>query len=461
MENLFLNELIAAVKGEFLIGDPHSPVVNISIDTRSLRKGDYYFALPGKNYDGHDFLRQAIERQVGGIIISRKEIDLGNPFPSFPAVVKVRDVFCALGDLAACYRGKWTIPLVAVTGSNGKTTTKEMLRGILSHLGPTLATSGNFNNQIGLPLTLFNLTSRHRYAVVEMGTSFPGEISRLAEIALPNVGIITNIGCSHLENFVTREGVYLEKKQLLEILGDGCAAVINEDDDLISAFDVKQGCRRISFGIKNTADVMARNIQLQDGYPSFDLCLDNERVSVRLKMFGTFNIYNALAAAGAAWHLGASPDVIRQGLENVIPPHMRMETVHLRSGAVVINDAYNSNPTSVRQALASFAEAFSGRDTIAVLGDMLELGPASQQLHAEIGTFIETQPIGEVYFFGPLMAEAADMVKTKKVRVFGRKEELERALKERITGRTAVMFKASRGMRLEDVVNQLIIEEKR
>ncbi len=461
MENLYLNELIAAVKGEFLIGDPHSAVVNVSIDTRTLRKGDYYFALPGKNFDGHDFLRQAIERQAGGIIISRREIDLGSPFPSFPAVIKVPEAFRALGDLAAYYRGKWNIPVTGVTGSNGKTTTREMLRSILSPLGPTLGTKGNLNNLVGLPLTIFNITSGHRFAVLEMGTSFPGEIRRLAEIAFPTVGIVTNIGFSHLENFGNREGVFQEKKQLLDSLGDGCAAVVNADDDLLGSYKVRNGCRRISFGIKGPADVIARDVGLKDGYPVFDLCVENTSVRVGLKMYGTFNVYNALAAAAAAWHLGVPLDSIRKGLENAAAPRMRMETIHMKSGDIVINDAYNANPTSVRQSLLGLAESFPGRDTVAVLGDMLELGPASKELHAGIGDFLERQPVNDIFLFGPLMAEAARGIKTKRVKVIARKEELERALKERLTGRTVVLFKGSRGMRLEDIINQLLSEEIR
>ncbi|MHB9154697.1 MAG: UDP-N-acetylmuramoyl-tripeptide--D-alanyl-D-alanine ligase [Endomicrobiales bacterium] len=460
MENFYLHELINAAKGEFLLGDPHSPVRTLSIDTRTIRSGDFFVALTGKNFDGHDFLRQAVEKRIAGVIVSRKDIDLGNPFPAFPAIVQVPDTTRALGDIAAYYRRKWQVPLAAVTGSNGKTTTKEMLASILSESGPTLCTHGNFNNQIGLPLTLLNLMPEHRYAVVEMGTSFPGEIRRLAEIALPTLGIVTNIGAAHLERLKDKEGVLREKSSLFDGLAYGGCAVLNADDPYLQGIvgSLKREC--VTFGITGDAQVRARDIRLWPDKPSFELRINDRSVKVRLSVHGKFNVYNALAAAAAAWHLGIGIETIKEGLEKFLPVLMRMETRELRSGITVINDAYNANPSSMREAIEGLVQSFPDREKIVVLGDMLELGNGAEEEHRLLGEFIASRPLSRICLFGPLMEKALEPLKGQRVRHYLRKEELEVDLKDALTPGTVVFFKASRGMRLEDAVEKLVAGEE-
>lgn len=455
MENINLHELISAVNGSFLLGDPHSVVRVISTDTRTLRRGDYYFALKGEHFDGHDFLKQAIEKQAGGLVISRKDIDLGNPFPAFPAIIQVEDTTRALGDIAGHYRRKWNIPVVGITGSNGKTTTKEMLASILRQSGPTLSTSGNLNNLIGLPLTLLRLTSEYSYAVIEMGTSAFGEIKRLAEIAAPGIGIITNIGYTHLENFINLEGVLAEKKALLDALPEDGCAVLNVDDLHLSKLVTRLHCDVVTFGMYKGAHVFAENIKLWPDKPSFELNMHGKAVKISLPVYGKFNIFNALAAAAAAGRLGVDIEKIKQGLEHFLNPHMRMETHALSSGTLMINDAYNANPSSIRESIQGMVTAFPERPKMVVLGDMLELGTESELYHAKLGEFLAMQPLEKIFLYGPLMEAAASRLEPSAVRHFTKMDELEIELKNTLTPDAVVLFKGSRGMHLEDLFHRV------
>jgi UDP-N-acetylmuramoyl-tripeptide--D-alanyl-D-alanine ligase len=458
MENFNLKELIAATGGEFLLGDPHRAVTRVTTDTRALHRGDFYFAITGRNFDGHDFLKQAIEKGAGGLVVSRNDVDMGAPFPVFPAIVKVKDTFTALGDLAAAYRRKWCVPVVGITGSNGKTTTKEMLASILRQEGKTLATEGNFNNQIGLPLTVLNLAAVHEYAVIEMGSSWPGEIQRLAQIAAPCIGIITNIGCTHLENFKNQEGVFREKQELFSSLPEDGCAVLNRDDPFLNTLSDKLKTEQVTYGLGPDADIHASDIRLWPEFPTFKLHIEGKTFEVKLPVYGKFNIYNALAAAAAAWKLGIDGDFIRNGLEAFTSAKMRMEKHTLMSGATLINDAYNANPSSVRESVEGLVQAYPDREKTVVLGDMLELGADTAKLHRELGEFLALQPLSRIYLYGPLMENAANVLKNASVRYFTKREELEIDLRKSLPDGSVSLFKASRGMRLEEVINNLLDE---
>lgn len=455
MENFSLQELIRSCNGEFLLGDPHAHIPRISTDTRTVRRGDYYVALTGSNFDGHDFLKQAVEKKAGGLIITHHNVELGNPFPSFPAMVKVRDTTRALGDIARAYRRKWDIPVVGITGSNGKTTTKEMLASIFGRIGTTLATSGNFNNQIGLPLTVLEMNSKHRWAVIEMGTSWPGEIARLADISAPTAAIITNIGSSHLENFKTRDGVFEEKRKLYDALPQNGVTAINADDPYLSTLVGASLPGIVTFGFGASAVVRAVDLELWPDVPRFVLLLGRESVSVRLPVHGKFNVMNALAAAACAWKMGIDPEQIKEGLESFNPPKMRMEMRTLDSGARIINDAYNANPSSVRESVTGLVQSFPDSDKIVVLGDMLELGDEAGREHERLGEFLASQALGKIFLFGPLMANAQAALPQNAARHFLSKEELAEELRRALGRRSVVLVKASRGTRLEEVVELL------
>jgi len=461
MENFYLNELITATKGEFMSGDPHAPVKSISIDTRTLAKDDYYIALKGANYDGYDFIKQAIEKKAAGLILSFDVLKLDSSiqaFPTFPSIVRVRDTNRAICDIAAAYRRKWKMPVVAVTGSNGKTTTRDMLASILNLDGPTLSNKGNLNNQIGVPLTLFNLGTLYNYAVIEIGTSWPGEIQRLSEITAPDIGIITNIGFTHLENFKDREGVFKEKRMLVESLPQSGAAVLNADDPFLR--EIKSGKEQITFGTAEGADVRAKNIRLWPDLPSFEMQLAGNNIHVRLPVYGKFNIYNALAAAAAAHKLGVSPELIAKGIEQAAAPKWRMEKTQLLSGAIVINDAYNANPSSMKESIENLVQSFPDREKTLVLGDMLELGEDAEKQHRELGRFISSQPVSRVMLFGGLMEKAYDELSSSDAHYFLKKEELAIEIKKHLNSDCVVLFKASRGMKFEEIVEAVLSSEE-
>jgi UDP-N-acetylmuramoyl-tripeptide--D-alanyl-D-alanine ligase len=459
MENLFLNELIESTRGEFLLGSPHAVVKNISTDSRTVRKGDFFFAIKGKNYDGHDFLRDAVNRQAAGLVVSKKELDLGSAVPDFPSVVKVADTTRALGDLAGYYRRKFNLKVIGITGSNGKTTTKLMLSSILNLSAPCLSNTKNFNNQLGVPLTLMGLSGEHRFAVIEMGTSYPGEIARLCEIAGPDAGILTNIGYSHLENFKDPRGVYKEKIKLLESLPAEGFGVVNFDDDFLREVSRDYKSNIISFGIDSKADIVAEDVKLWPDLPSFTLRLGGDLINVRLPVNGKFNIYNALAAAACAWKLGIGSVLIKKGLEKFKPEKMRMETIKLVSGAVIVNDSYNANPSSMRAAITAFVQAFPDKEKIVVLGDMLELGETSEQEHASLGGFLALQPLHRIFLYGPLMAKAGEKLESAQFSYFEDKDELAEQLRSALSQDSVAFVKGSRGMKLEEVVEKIVSGE--
>ena len=456
MEKMLLSELLTATAGKLLSGSPVAELGNISIDTRTLEKGDFYFAIKGKNFDGHNFLKDAAAKGAAGAVISGGFEDISARAGSAFGIVKVADTTLALGDLAAYYRRKWQIPLVAITGSNGKTTTKQMLYSILGSMGKTLCNHGNFNNQIGLPLTLLKITSEHKYIVTELGTSMAGEIARLGRIANPDIGVITNIGYTHLEGLKNREGVLAEKITLLEGLRSGGCAVLNGDDQFLNAATGRIRCEKILFGLSGKFDISADKVQTLSGGIAFNLTVSGKTVPVKLSVYGTFNVYNAMAAAAAAWELGAGLEAIKKGLESFASVKMRMEPFILPSGAILINDAYNSNPSSVKESVKGFIESFPGKEKIVVLGDMLELGDRAAEYHKELGAFLADKKLEKIFLFGPLMKNAFDTLRTDSVKHFADKKELASELKKTLKPGSVVLFKGSRGMALEEVIKELL-----
>ncbi|MCL2145021.1 MAG: UDP-N-acetylmuramoyl-tripeptide--D-alanyl-D-alanine ligase [Endomicrobia bacterium] len=465
MESFYLKDLVKAVNGKFLLGDPNLLVKSVSIDSRTVRKGQFYFALKGQTFDGHDFIKECIEREAGGIIYSRDDIYLANPFPHFPSIVKVKDALVALGDLAKAYRKRCEkVKIIGITGSNGKTTTKEILASILKRKGKTVWNKGSFNNRVGLPLSVLNLQMDTEYAIFEMGTSLYGEIKILSDIIAPDVGIITNIGCSHLETFGSPEGVFKEKRALLNGVSSDGFVVLNADDEILKNVSQKIYSRVIKFGLYGGADVYARNITLWSEKPKFELYIDGKVIEVMISVKGKFNIVNALAAAAAASGLGCSMEEIKAGIESFTPPAMRMETFTADSGIILINDAYNANPSSVKESVQGVCESYPDSDINLVLGDMLELGDDSPRYHKELGKFInELQRIQNVYLLGELSKNTKEAVNKKPVyRAENGEELLEFLKKANNTPKTVYLFKGSRGMKLEDIYNsfQKILTER-
>ncbi len=353
-------------------------ITGISTDSRNINHGELFVPLRGERFDGHDYMSQAVRN--GAAACLSEEVISGLSVP----VLLVEDTLHALGDIASAVRLQLRGPLFAVTGSAGKTTTKEMLSRIMSRTGAGLKTAGNFNNLIGLPLTLFELQEVHSWAVLEMGTSALGEIERLTEIAAPNMGIITNIGPAHLETLMGLDGVARAKGELFAGLKGG-TAVVNLDDERAARLPIANGVRRVTYGLNPDADVRAEDIRDGQSTLSFRLMLPEQNHMIKLQASGRHNVHNALAAAAAAWAIGVEGRDISAGLADFVPAPGRMNIFPLPCGGELLDDSYNANPLSVTAALETLgAKGGEGR-RIAVLGDMLELGTEENRFHSEAG----------------------------------------------------------------------------
>lgn len=417
----------------------------VSTDTRQLPPGALFVALTGPNFDGHDFIAAARERGASGALISRPVDD---PLPQ----IGVADTRLALGRLAATRRAHFRGALIALTGSNGKTTLKEMIAAILRVRAPTLATEGNLNNDIGVPLTLLRLNGEQAYAVIEMGANHPGEIAYLTALVRPDVAIINNAGPCHLEGFGDVAGVARSKGEIFQGLGANGVAVINRDDPHADNWiALNPGRRIVDFGLDAPAAVHG---QILDD-TRFRLQTADGDIDIRLALPGRHNVRNALAAAAATLSVGATLDQVRQGLENLRSVGGRMQRVSGRHGGAVIHDAYNANPASLAAALQTVG-AEPGRKWL-VLGDMRELGPAADQLHAQSGQAARLAGFERLYALGEHSRAA--------VQAFGDRGEhfaTAEALTEALDGALQhggepplILVKGSRGMRMERIVTAL------
>lgn len=463
MENFYLSDLVSAVNGSFIIGDPHLPISNIELDTRKIRKNSVFFALKGKNFDGHDFINEAIEKEASVIVYSKDDIQIQQNYQKIPALVKVKDTLFALEQLAVEYRKRnKNTTRIAITGSNGKTTTKEMLCSILSQKVKTLCNQGNFNNNIGVPLTMFNLTADTKYGIFEIGTSNFGEIRNLANMVEPHCGIITNIGNSHLEFFKTPDNVLKEKTDLIKFIDSNGFICINNDNQYLKNYKSNITKKVITFSLYGGSDVYAKNLKLWLDKPVFDLYIEDKYETIQLKMKGKFNIINALGASAIAYGLGFSIGEIKRGLELFSSPEMRMQTVTLSTGTTVINDAYNANPSSMQESISSLLQSYPDKSIILVLSDMLELGENSSEYHAQLGRYINSlQKIQSVYLTGDQIINTKNEIKSKDVRFFiGKHMLLEELEKNCLTQDNVIFIKASRGMKLNMIFDELISLDK-
>jgi len=417
----------------------------VSTDTRTLAEGNLFVALQGPNFDGHDYLEQARQRGAVAAAVTRV------PQEGLP-VLQVEDTRLALGKLAAHWRLQFQIPFVAVTGSNGKTTVKEMVAAILRTCGETLMTQGNLNNDIGVPLTLFRLSSEHRYAVVELGANHPGEIAYLTRLVRPDVAIVNNAGPAHLEGFGDLLGVARAKGELFQGLAAGAACIINADDEYAGLWRSMAEARRvITFGLHNAADVTAR----WDGdisHSDIDLTTPEGAVSLRLSLPGEHNVMNALAAAAVAVALGVPLQKIAQGLVAVRPVHGRWENVPGIGGVQLIDDTYNANPGSLHAALQLLSLAKT--ETWLVLGDMGELGEEGRQLHRSIGEEARQSGVRRLFTLGVLAQQAADAFGAG-AEAFQDLDSLIDCLRQSVQEDIIVVVKGSRSMRMERVIHAL------
>jgi UDP-N-acetylmuramoyl-tripeptide--D-alanyl-D-alanine ligase len=459
---LTIEEVLRATGGKLLQGKRESSFQGISTDSRTVAEGELFVALKGPRFDGHHYALEALGKKAGGVLIEKERVgDIRwNGYRS-RAVIAVDDTLAALGDMARDWRHKYNPPLVALTGSNGKTTTKEMMAACLETTFPVLKTKGNLNNLIGVPLTLLTLTEKERVVILEMGMSVPGEIRRLTEIAEPDVGLITNIQTVHLEGMGTLERLKEEKGELFRKMRRDGTLLVNQDDPRVVALAGNYPGQKITFGIGHPADVMAKEVQLHgtDG-TSFTLILEGEAMEVHLRLLGRHFVPNALSAMAVACLFGVEVTRAKEALENFQPFSKRMEIVPLKGGGTLINDAYNANPYSMEVALETLAEVKGTGRAIAVLGDMLELGRFTKGAHEQIGKRVTELSIDFLVAIGeeaPVIIESAIRhgLPTEKARVVESHSETISLLRQMIQNGDWILVKGSRRMAMEVIVEGL------
>jgi UDP-N-acetylmuramoyl-tripeptide--D-alanyl-D-alanine ligase len=401
-DKLAWGELISGLSGRLVQGSLACKAIGVSTDTRSLDPGNLFVALKGPHFNGHDHIPQAFENGAAAVLVS-ESVPRGI-MPADKGIIEVKDTLTALGDLAGLWRRKFAISLIGISGSNGKTSTKEMLAAILELEGRTLKNPGNLNNWIGLPLSLFCLNEDHRFAVMEMGMNHFGEIARLSQIARPSVGLLTNIGPAHLEAFGTMASVAKAKGELFEALDPEHWAVINSDDPLIRELARTCRARKITFGLSSEAQVKAEKLEVTDRGVRFRILFQGKE-EVFLPVQGQHNISNALGAAATALALGLSLQKVKQGLEHFHPPEHRLQLKKGLRGIRMIDDTYNANPASMKAALMTFDALREGKGGGLVLGDMLELGDQAVEAHRELGRKIGEMGVDYLLGLGLLSAE--------------------------------------------------------
>jgi len=459
-------DCLNALEGKLLKGSLNFPFRGVSINSRTVAKRELFICIKGDRFDGHDFLADAIEKKVGGIILSDPEKlpdKLVHEQQEF-FVIHVQDTLKALQDLATFQRKRFPLQVVAVTGTNGKSTTKEMIASILETRFKTLKTQGNFNNHIGLPLTLLKREPSHEMGVLELGMSAAGEIKRLAEIAQPDIGVITNISEGHLVQLKTLKDVQSAKGELFDALNEESTAIVNADDPLILELARSLRAKTVTFGIEQPADVRASDIENKDNLGfQFKVNLFDKTLSVRLPYLGYCNIYNALAALATGYSLGIKEDAMARGLENYQRMSQRNEQIQ-HKGIDLINDAYNANPRSMTEALKTLDNFKTQGRRIFVIGDMLELGDRSITAHHQLGEEIAASKTNILIVVGKLAslsAKSAQAIAGEKIQVleFASHQEAAEFLTQETVCGDCVMFKGSRGAAMEKVL-QIFMESK-
>jgi UDP-N-acetylmuramoyl-tripeptide--D-alanyl-D-alanine ligase len=457
--NLTLAQAAKAVGFPGQVAWSELPLSGVSTDSRTIKPGELFVALKGDRFDGHVYLKKAFAAGAAAAVVA-----VGTPTVKNHPCLQVADTLSALGDLAAFLRRRRRKPfrLAALTGSNGKTTTKEMIVRIVAGRYRALATQGNLNNLVGLPLTMFRLEPRHNLAVLEMGTSLPGEIARLTEIAAPDIALITNIGPAHLEGLGNLEGVARAKGELFAGLNPQATAVVNLDDPLILGQARSFAGRHLTFGLKPKADVsvVGRTAWTCQG-AVFSLRTPTGTARAKISLLGRHNLANALAAAAVGAALDVPVEEIAAGLEGFQPYPGRLELKELPGPIHLLDDTYNANPISVQAAMAAMRLLGKTRGrTILALGDMLELGPQSRFEHDLVGRAAAAMKVDLLAAIGPesrVMAKAAKKagLPSPRVKWFPDSEQAAKWLSSRVKPGDCILVKGSRGMRMEKIVQSL------
>lgn len=448
-----------ATAGERICGNANAQFSGIAIDSRTITISELFVAICGEHHDGHRFCADVVQCGVRGILIDIRSVG-SLPIAEWRqkgiVCIGVEDTTRALGDLAAYHRRRFPVSVAAITGSSGKTTTRSMTSDILRRHFKVLSTAGNFNNQIGLPLTLLNLEREHEWAVLELGMNHSGEIDRLSEICQPNIGVITGIGTAHLENFTSPDGILQAKAEIFAHLHPEGRAILNMDDPKLLGLSRRLSVPVIFFGLHPGARVRARQVETRSSGTSFVLDLPEESVKIMLPATGDFMATNALAAAAVGFALGVSGDEIKVALEAFQPVKGRMNVIETARRIHIVDDTYNANPVSMAAAIQTLQKIKDGRRGILVLGDMLELGTGSAEMHRKIGEMAATTGMAALYATGKF---ACDVVRgavgqgMDSGRIFiGGRQAICEHLKNSLRKEDWVLIKGSRAMGMEKIV---------
>ncbi len=449
-----VEDILKATDAKLIKKSSSTGSYGISIDTRTIMPEEVFLAIEGKVFNGHDFLNEALKKGAAGCIISEDKLskvaDFNNQRPFF--LIAASNTYNALGNLAGFHRKKFNIPIVGITGSNGKTTTKDLIASILSEKLNVLKTPGTQNNLIGISLALLKLNSKHQACVLEMGTNFPGEIREIAKIAKPNIGIITNIGPSHLEFLKDLQTVYQEKSAIFTDFEKQDLAIWNGDDPMLADLFHLSKCRSKTFGLRPECDFSASEIKSKEDGFEF---LVNDKFKARINILAEHNIYNALCAIAVASEFDIDIPKALEALASFKSPQMRMQLLEVKD-ILIINDCYNSNPKSMKSAISTLS-GFKDRRKILVSGDMLELGEASAYFHHHVGKEAAENSIDIFIGVGELSKEAVQAalkagMDLKSVLHCENSTEAGRLLLKIVKPKDVVLIKGSRAIKMEQAL---------
>lgn len=449
MEMTF-NEILNAIDGEVIIKSEDVSFNKLCIDTRKIEKNNVFLAIKGANFNGNDFALKALEAGASIVIIDEVKFNL-NEIENKGTIVKVKNTREALLNLAKFYRKKLGLKVVGVTGSTGKTSTKDLIAALLSHKYKVFKTKGNFNNDIGLPLMILELTSKDDVAVLEMGMSSLGEIELLADVARPDIAVITNIGLSHIENLKTQENILKAKMEISTFFNKENTLIINAEDKLLkNVYSNRFKVEKI--GYNHEYDVYASNIILKEEETEFLAHAFGEEAVFNLPMAGKHNVLNTMLAIEVANCLNVSFEEMIKGLENLEATSMRLQVIK-KEGFIIINDCYNASPDSMKSSL-DVLSAYKDHRKVAILGDMYELGEESEKAHFEVGEYAKDK-LDILIVIGRYIKNFKDGFNNDNIIMYKTKEECIKELKNIVKLNDVVLIKASRGVKLEDVVKKL------
>ena len=448
MEKLSLNEIIKVTKAETNSAE-NIFFEGVTTDSRKISKGVLFVALKGEKFNGETFAQDALNKGAAAVLVSKSAPEISG------VTLKVNDTLTAYQQIAKSWRERFQIPVVAITGSNGKTTTKDLTAAVLSALGKVCKTSANFNNEIGVPMTLLEIDETHKAAVVEIGMRGLHQIENLAQYVKPNIGIVINVNETHIEILGSIENIARAKGELVQAIQAGGTVILNADNFYTAEMKklANSGVKILTYGIDNAADLTAENISTNGNATNFILNYGGQKYNFEVPIIGRHNVSNALAAIAAGLSVGLSIEEIQRGISNLTATKMRLEIIQ-RKNFTIVNDAYNASPASMEAALKTVAEIYSGRK-IAVLGDMLELGAISEKVHRAVGKQLVENNFETLIAFGELgkfIAAGAKDAGLKNIFTVDTHEDAAKKILEILQAGDTVLFKASHGMHLEKIL---------